>query len=164
MEQFERISKWLAIELETAIQTTIKALIQNGHVMPMGIIVKGAERVVVPLPWEKSTASKERFAAEFTTIAKKVEAELVIVISEAWVKRFNDSKDVNLEKPAGEYPDRIEAITVLGQTAEESVGIYVPFEREGKRVVKVGKPEVNFAAFERLFSGIFTTKHGGSGQ
>lgn len=137
---------------------TKKVLETDGYHNSMVIGFSGDKGFVISVP-SYNNNTKEIIFKNLTNTLRELKVDAFVYISESWLVKKKENKEIDINIPPSKHPDRIETLYISGKTKHQTYTIYIPFVRLGKRIIFEKEEIINsnegFSIEDNLFKGVF---------
>ena len=111
---------------------------KDGYIAPVFLLINNKFEIET-LSGAVETYEAKEFLSQYIIPAavKKMNASVIITISEAWIKEFDKKDSVKLNKAVSEYDDKIEIVLLNVETSEETITCTWKIIREDDKQTKL---------------------------
>lgn len=128
---------------------------QTGKLSAMVIAVRHGQRQVILMPAFGLSGDKKAEAAKvIAAIHAGGKPERFILVMDAWVKRLPITTDLEDMKRASDYPDRQEAVTVIGKEPGTGLSAACIYERLPDGQMEFAEVEISEAFHDSMWEGV----------
>lgn len=146
--------------MESYKQKAFDVFLENGEVSPVAFVFSKEAIGVMPLIFADDPG-KKRAKLMLRGAAEKVNAEIVIIVSDAWIAFLKKGQSLPT-MPVRNMADKKECIVVSASTKNKTIMMLTPLERSGSSIV-LGETEIK-RDVDDSFTGFMRQRVSGNAQ